>query len=325
MKLNWLVCGALLLGTSAVSAQGYDDGSGGYDDGSGGYDDGSGGSGGYDDGSGGSSGGGTEGGATQSWETTDDSVVVDGAGTGSYPVNRTLRPITLPQMHLRGSLFFSISRIDLGPLGDDTATFLDLSASFGILDDLEVGFGDRPGSLRQGGLVPLTLSPDADYNDIYLYGRYRLLNLDSVELGVELGLNIPVDTDFGIQLGVPVRIRAGNIFSLDTGVEFLILTDPTDLFLSIPLKARIAPIDPLWIGVDTGFLFPFLDDFEGEFFAIPLGFSAGYTLELNPMQIEIFTEFNFPLFLGPARDDVVFTDIWTLGFGARVVVDLDGG
>ena len=139
----------------------------------------------------------------------------------TYPARFTQRPITLPAMTLKADLaFHAVHQPD--PI--DSLFALNLGAAFGIIDDLEVGIsGDRQGltNLPGNGLVPLLVSPDFEFRDIYLYGRYRFVNTESFEMGVELGLNIPTNTDFGIFVAVPFRARFSEAFSLDGGLELV--------------------------------------------------------------------------------------------------------
>lgn len=281
----------------------------------------------------------TTGDTTSDWSndtTTAGDTTADGVGTADtsadeyqeppgreYPVNRVERPLTLPSMHLRGGLSFDILRIDFGMGFDDTLYGLDLHVGLGILDDLEVGFGHRPGWPRAPGLLNVTLAPDGNVNDIYFYVRYRLVGTDTVDLGAEVGVNIPVETDVGLLLGIPVRIRAGNVFGLDTGAAFqLSFPDGADTqaALHIPINPRIAPIDPLYFGINTGVTLP-LTDFDGDLVFIPLGFRAGYVLELGALLLDVFASFDFPFFLFPGEGEVG-EEIWQISIGARVVADL---
>lgn len=259
----------------------------------------------------------------------------EGASAG-YPSNFTQRPITLPAMTLKGDLAFAA--IHLGGAADN-GFLLNLGGAFGILDDLEVGVsGDRQGlnngvsfsalgGIAGNGLVPFVLAPDFDFGDIYLYGRYRFLNTDSFQLGVELGVNIPTSTNFGLVVAAPFRLRLGEFFSLDGGIEFLtLLTDPDATFaLRATLQPRLAPVDFLYFGVDLGVGFGFGN---GDPIAIPFGFEAGYVIDLDKIKIDAYLNFSFPVLygsldIGPGgRQGDTAPEFWQLLVGARAFIGL---
>lgn len=253
-----------------------------------------------------------------------------------YPTNFTQRPITLPAMTIKADLAFAVVHL---PAPLDNGFLLNLGGAFGILDDLEVGIsGDRQGlnngilfgptgGIAANGLVPLILAPDFDFGDIYLYGRYRFLNTDSFQMGVELGFNIPTATEFGLVVAAPFRLSLGDMFSIDGGLEFLtIFTDDATVALRATIQPRIAPVDFLYFGVDLGIGFGFTNT---KTIAIPLGFEAGYVIDLDTVKIDAYLNFSFPVLYGSfdtgagGREGDSVTEIWQLVVGARAYIGLD--
>lgn len=245
----------------------------------------------------------------------------------TYPVNYTQRPIVLPALVARGDLNLSILRFNFMGFSD-TAVRLDIGGAFGIIDNLEAGIsGERIGLRRLGGLLPLSLSPDFDFLDPYVYGRYRFVASDAFEMAGELGLVIPFNGNFGFVAALPLRVRAGEIFSLDGGVEFEgIFVDigvETNFQpnLHIVLQPRIAPIENIFFGLNTGVS---IIDFDGDLTVIPLGFTGGYVLDIAPTRIDLFAEFNFPGFIQPgSAGDTVVTEIYVFTLGARAFLDFN--
>ena len=237
------------------------------------------------------------------------------------PVRYVSRPLTLPHFVLRPFATLSVLHLSLGDFGfssSETAVGLELGASIGLFDDLELGIAP----------VPLLLAPDFDYGDIPVVGRYRFLDLEAVELGVELLVLIPTNTDFGLTPGVPIRFHALDVASVDTGVFFPMRFGDSDstgvtVSLGIPLRANIQIIDMLFVGLETGFSMGLALGEAGDFIdhadtiSIPLGLSLGFTLPADegPM-FDLIAGFRFPTLFIPALEDPVVTEIYlfTLSF-----------
>lgn len=251
-----------------------------------------------------------------------------------YPSNFTQRPITLPAMTIKADLGFAV--VHFGEV-IDSLVLMNLGGAFGILDDLEVGVsGDRQGLQRTSvnGLVPLVLAPDFDIGDIYLYGRYRFLNTGTFQMGVEIGFNIPTFTDFGFLVAAPFRLRLGEMFSLDGGIEFLTsLGDPdslsnpdTTFALRTTIQPRFAPVDFLYFGVDFGLASTFTNS---KALTIALGFEAGYVIDLDTVKIDAYLNFSFPTLYGSfdtgpsGREGTTVPEFWQLLIGARAFIGLD--
>lgn len=235
------------------------------------------------------------------------------------PIAYTHRSITVP----KGTL-----RIDVGPAdrallqkggfsiqGNPGDALIDLraGAAFGIIDGLEAG----------AMILPLSLSPEADYGNPSVYGRFRILD-GSFQLGAQVTAVIPVQdgSSFGLNLGVPIKIMLGNGAHLNTGLEFeMTFADPDAFFgIEIPLELAFNITESIFAGVATGVYQPNLD-FSQTF--IPLGVFAGYTLSMgNGMVLDATVDFSFPAFLVTEGADNPVTDIWQLTFGGVMRMDL---
>lgn len=245
-------------------------------------------------------------------------------GGDATPQNYVERSMTLGQGELRadfapidwGLLFGSIggrsgikdiqglriSRVETGSL-DTTILTLGLGAGYGVTDELEVG----------ALLLPLVLAPDGDFGDIELYGRYRFLSGD-VEVGGQLGVSIPTNTNFGLSAGLPVLFHLGAI-RIDTGVELeLIFADPTNFVdIDIPVAASVSVADGFFVGVRSGLFVPDFDDI-----AIPLQAFAGYTLLAGRAPLaDITATFGWPRLLWTGPGDTVDAGTFDIVLGTR--------
>ena len=253
---------------------------------------------------------------------------------GAYPVTFTERPLTLPALTVRGSLGFQLIHFDLGPMFTDFSTAVGTGIGFGIVDDLEVGLGASPiASTLQGvyatsalrGLGGVTSPEEArGFIQPELYGRYRFFASDVAEVGAELAFSLPTDdTDFGLSVGVPARLRFGGRFALDLALAFFtafgedVMGDLDPFFtLGLNVNPRYA-MELFYVGLETGFVMP-LENPETTF--IPLGLETGATFGVDEaLVLDVFAHGGLPYLLAPGADgDKALTEIWTLGFGVRV-------
>ena len=242
----------------------------------------------------------------------------------NYELAYAARGLTMPQGMIRGTLGFTIGKLSLtvpffGTISETTAA-LDIGAAISPLENLEIGFNDdRMGwpefDFGARSLIPILLQPDSDVGDIPLYIRYRFLNTNGVEIAADLELNLPTATDFGILLGLPVRIKASEQVAIDTGAAFTVIDLGGENFTSvrIPLGLVANFTDNIFMKVQSG-----LDvvDLSDPGFGIPLRFGAGYTIEAGPTMVDLF---GFPVLAAFADgESTTSTDIWTLSFGAKV-------
>ena len=251
------------------------------------------------------------------------------------------RPITMPARTLRLSAFFSGHRQERATAQEFVFAF-QIGGGYGITDDLEIGIGTEkigPSAIGAGrsaasgwrptgeGLLSFVVSDgDLDFGDIPIYGRYRFLSTDLVEIGAEFAVLIPTLTDFAMRLGVPVRLKAG-IFALDTGLyaSMVFGDDPSsgadDDFwggLWIPVRPVINVADWLGLALTTGV---HVGPFDGNYFAIPLGFEAIASFPMGTASmLDLVAGFEWPAFLRPATDnnDKAEVGTYVLSAGARL-------
>ena len=256
----------------------------------------------------------------------DTSTTSDDA-SANYPLAYAARGLTMPKGMIRGTLVFSIG--DNGEINNSTEAALDIGAAISPIDNLELGLDDdRVGWPQpiQGGraLLPLVLQPDTGFGDIPLYARYRFLEQAKVEMAVDLELNLPTDTDFGILLAVPIRIKAHEKVAIDTGVGFGItdLGGNNVLGLMVPVGVVANFTDNIFMKVQTGVTVGDLTDEAnggGPLISVPLAIGAGYSLEAGPTMVDLFGMFGFPaLFATRDGNSDTFTDVWSISFGAKV-------
>ncbi|MBJ74434.1 MAG: hypothetical protein CMN31_24415 [Sandaracinus sp.] len=266
----------------------------------------------------------------------DDPVAALDSDTAALPTRFVARPLTLPRFWIRGDGMALIYRVPDIPFDDDgnIGSVFQLGGAFGITDDLEVGISnERLGATRAWpisrfgpnlgeGVFPLIFTPDFDYGDLPVYGRFRFFSSESFEVAADAVLVIPTNTDFQMRFGLPVRLRAGGLFALDTGVQFELLfaeLTPDDDFytrMEIPLRATINPVDALAIGLHTGFR---VVDFDGDLVFLPLGFEAAFSMPFSDTVLVDFVgalEFPYLFALGDENDKFC-SERWLMTFGAR--------
>lgn len=222
-----------------------------------------------------------------------------------YPLVYGQRPIVLTEGLSQIEAAFTAIKFD-NPFVDDVFLSLNASYDYGILENLTAGVL----------AVPLALSPEADYGNPRVYGRYRLLS-GAFDLGVNLGITLPIQSgsDLGIDVGVLARFFLNKATYLNAGIYLGIsFADGTPLSLSIPVELAISFTRNIFFSVDTGFNIANLD---GDSFAIPLGVGLGYTLEGatgGPM-LDLYLKFGFPTAITDAGAFEVMT--WQAMLGGR--------
>jgi len=256
------------------------------------------------------------------------------------------RPITMPARTLRLSAFVSGNRRELG-VGEDFVFALQIGGGYGITDDLEIGIGTEkigPSAIGAGraatsgwrptgeGLLSFVVADgDLDFGDIPIYGRYRFLSTDVVEIGAELAFLIPTRTDFALRFGAPVRIHVGEAFAIDTGVYASMVfgedpaSGPDDDFwggLWIPLRGVASLADWISLALTTGL---HAGPFDDQFFAIPFGLEVVTSFPLGTASVlDLVAGFEWPAFLRPSSPDVDLAEPGTYVFsaGARLYLGL---
>jgi hypothetical protein len=255
------------------------------------------------------------------------------------------RAITMPARTLRLSAFFSGHRRELG-VDEDFIFAFQIGGAYGITDDLEIGVGTEkigPSAIGAGrsaasgwrptgeGLLSfVVVDGDFDFGDIPIYGRYRFLQTDLIEVGAELAVLIPTRTDFALRLGAPVRLHVGDVFALDTGLYFSMVfgddpSSPDDEFWGgfwVPIRPVVSVTDWLAFALTTGL---HVGPFDGDFFAIPLGLEVVTSFPLGEATtLDLVAGFEWPALLRPSTNDADATEpgTYVLSAGARLYLGL---
>ena len=244
--------------------------------------------------------------------------------------NYTQRGLTMPRLSLRADLSFTVFNTSPIDWANDFSTnlMMQVGGAFSITDDLEVGLSSyRMGATRfppafrdfppatLSGLIGIRFTNGIDFGDIPIWGRYRVLNKEKFQLAVELGLQIPTNTRFGLWLSVPMRITPSKSVAIDTGVEFAFNVSPFQSTLNVPLAANFRIIEGLYAGIKTG-----LGIYDFAELYVPLGAQVGYTLGLseqnNPL-LDLELAFLWPNFIATGNTDALQATWWSLGLNAR--------
>jgi len=197
----------------------------------------------------------------------------------------------------------------------DTFVGLNLGASFGITDALQV----------DATVLPIALSPDADYGSPRLGATYRFMSGDVIELGARAGFTLLHAGDsrrVAFDLGVPVDFHFGRHGKLSTGLflNVALLEPDAVVGLSSPaiLDYNVSPNFAIGMlaGID-------IRDFSdvGETLTFPIGAYGMYTLAdaENRAMLDVGASFRFPFFLTPGSNgDAVHANIWEIGLLARM-------
>lgn len=228
------------------------------------------------------------------------------AGGSRLAVEFAKRPLTNGRFVLVPELNFSLTDV-VGVGGSEIGVGINLGATFGVTDDLDVF----------AHVLPLTLAPSAGYGRMDLGGTFRFMK-GNTEVGARLMLILPTasGSDFGMSVGVPILFHFGDKLRLDSGV-FGNFTFASDLAfaLNIPLELAIQLIPMLAAKIHTGYTLPLAPSGATDFMTIPLGFGVVLTIpgqNSQPM-LDIIPTFTFTNFLQPASPgDKVNTGGWQM-------------
>lgn len=266
----------------------------------------------------------------------------DAAEDGEYPQAYTARPQTLPQGTLRGDLSVNLFKPAFGGGSDpDVMSVLQLGAGYGVLDDLEVGISSERLGMRRvhaTGLIPVVMSPDADFGLITPYGRYRFFDTDIVQMSADLVIWIPTASgegllfpDFVFSLGLPIRITPIDNLAIDTGVEgqFRFYDGEFVDLYEIPFRTSYNITPLLYVeglpvlGVGQEFVPGIVDGSYYGYFG--LGVGAGASIDLGSLGIvDAGAQFELP-FLATFGSDALDTsepEAWIVTLVGRWYVDV---
>jgi len=146
----------------------------------------------------------------------------------------------------------------------DDALLLRVGASFGITENLELGF-----------VQPLLLHPEGDLQNPTFHGTYQF-GRGTVDVGVFWGVGIPYEGHLVLRGGIPLYIHAGERVRLDLGAflrsEFP--QDNTTVDLEVPFLVPINVTPQVFLGPEVAMIT--WGGFEDV--AVPVGFFVGYTI-----------------------------------------------
>lgn len=248
----------------------------------------------------------------------------DSGASNELAPNLTHRPVTMPAGTLR-------SELTMGIAGDasDHAAIINLGVAYGITDTLEAGVsGERQGFRRvAAGIVPVFIKPTVGYASPFAYVRGRLFQSSAFELGLEGGIQFPSEAGVraSILIGAPFRLRVGDFFSLDGGVQSgFIFSGPLIYGLDVSLQPRVAT-DVFYFGANVVLSSAF--ESGNRFTAIPLGFEAGAVAMTRGARLDIFAAFEWSTFFVADHTrnlSALNLNIWTLTIGIRSYIGLGG-
>jgi hypothetical protein len=243
--------------------------------------------------------------------------------TSFYPQSFSQRPLTMRRGMVRGNAIFTV-----WDDGVDTNTGLDIGGAVSVHDDVEIGINNyRTGSSLQHkyeGLITAAFTPDASFGDIPVYGRYRFLQRDKVQMAADLVFVLPSNTAFALETDLPIRILVNKRVSVDTGAE---VRGTFGSFkradVRLPAIVNFNISERAYIAGETGWYFINLGkkldnapaDMEGM--AFPASFRAGGTWKRQDKDVvDLFAGFAFPNLIetGTSRKTVDF-GIWDIFVG----------
>jgi len=267
-----------------------------------------------------------------------------------YDLRYANRNLTMPRGMMRGTFDTVVGRRTedvsgmsqpFGPTG--TISTMNFGVAISLARDFELGFsryrtGSFPGvsvfptfGFGGEGLITFSMSPDAKFGDIPVYGRFEALSKEHAKLAVDAVFRIPSRTEFGFLGGIPMRFIIQEQFSFDTGLEFTFDQNPAGpsvWSLNIPLTFVANATDQLFLKVHSGMnLFDLSQTIRtltsglvnGPFYFIPLGLAVGYTVEAKSTMMDVFASFRFPTFYGfTSRDSQLNAETWQVTIGLNI-------
>jgi len=283
-------------------------------------------------------------------ETSRGEAVSETAAPGwPYPKAYASRPLTMNKYMIRGTFSVGVKRAVVDPSTGAQAgrplVSLDFGAAFSPLENLEVGVSNyrlgSSGPVAGQAMFPVVVSPRGTFGDMPLYVRYSFMRKDYVEMGADFVLSIPSWTNLAVTFGLPTRIRVRDTVTIDTGAEFLILSNGAGLNIEVPFKFTYNPKPAGFIFADSGFSFQNLarnvtggsyNDSNLAFpvgarnqVFVPLAVGGGYTHVVKDIvMLDIFARVGWNPFVyinppsGSGISAVPVRDAWVLSVGILI-------
>ena len=228
------------------------------------------------------------------------------------PLRFAARPLTLPRGAVRLDATFGITSQERPTLDRQTyVSFLGV-AGFGATDDIEIGVM----------VLPIQISPEALFHDPGLYGLFRIVASERLDLGLQLDATVPVraESAFGNALSIRALWRAASFLRIDAGASLVVLyQDPVETSLRFPVVASFHLSETLFVGVQSGLDVEYLsgaDERAGrrQNAFVPFGLFLGGTLvgDRGPSG-----DLRIGVLLPSVTDGF---DLWQLGFGGSFYI-----
>ena len=200
------------------------------------------------------------------------------------------RPMTLHRYVFAGDVGLGVGHVGIDrPDIGFTGAGMNIEASFGVLEKLEVGVrtGARFGSDARAIQADYYARPyqidtygtgfDTGVNP-EIRGKYVVYSGSVAEIGVDGRMYLPAehDTNFGIMLGLPLAFHVTDWMRIDTGVNIpIIFNDKTGSVFSIPGYFWFQANEKLWAGPMVALRF--INPGEGGYHTrLALGGGVGY-------------------------------------------------
>jgi hypothetical protein len=171
---------------------------------------------------------------------------------------------------------------------DDVVVISGVGLAYGVSSSVELG----------AKVLPVRFHPDPDYLDLEVYGRWAFVRTRAADLGLQLTLQLPTDRPRmgGFGVGMPVRIRMGEVGRLDLGIELETLfwdidgddELEVDFNLDLPVALAFSITERFYVGGSFGLLFV---DFDSV--ALRGGGHVGYTVGRRSPLVDFTGAFRF--------------------------------
>ncbi len=170
---------------------------------------------------------------------------------------------------------------------DEVVVTSGVGLAFGITPAVEVG----------AKLLPIRFTPNPDYLDLELYLRWAFVRTRAADVGVQFGMQLPTDSPrlFGSSVGLPVRIRMGDVGRLDLGIELEVLfwdadgdgDVDVDGNVDLPMALSFSVTERFYLGGQFGL---FIYDFDTV--SVRGGGHVGFTVGRGSPLVDFTASFN---------------------------------